>query len=69
MTPIFNHHALRGLSSATLHHLRGIILQRLGTADLSECDRARLLAALADIHAALSRRAAPPIAAHSAPSP
>lgn len=67
MTPIFNHSALRGLSTATLHHLRGIILQRLGAADLPAGDRAQLLAALADIHATLRNRAAPPVPA--APSP
>ncbi len=67
MTPIFNHSALRGLSSATLHHLRSLVLQRLGTADLPAGERAQLLAALADIHATLRNRPAPPVPA--APSP
>lgn len=67
MSPIFNHSALRGLSTTTLNHLRSIILQRLGGADLPVGERAQLLAALADIHATLRNRAALPVPA--APSP
>lgn len=69
MLPIFNHHALRGLSTATLHHLRSIILQRLGAADLADSQHSQLHAALADIHAVLRSRATPPRAAPAAPSP
>lgn len=69
MSPIFNHHALRGLSTATRNHLRSIILQRLGTADLTDSEHVQLHAALADIHAVLRSRAAPPRPAPAAPSP
>lgn len=67
MSPIFNHHALRGLSTATLNHLRGIILHLLGAADLADSKHAQLHAALADIHAVLRNRTAQP--APAAPSP
>ncbi len=67
MSPIFNHHALRGLEAAMLNHLRGIILQRLGAADIKNSEYAQLHAALADIHAVLRGRAAQPRPA--APSP
>lgn len=69
MSPIFNHHALRGLSTATLNHLRSIILQRLGAAYLADSEHAQLHAALAVIHAVLRSRAALPRPAPSAPSP
>lgn len=69
MSPIFNHHALRGLSTATLNHLRGLILQRLGSADLSADKHAQLHAALADVHAVLRSRAASPRSEPAAPSP
>lgn len=69
MSPTFNHHALRGLSTATLHHLRRIILQRLGTADLADSEHAQLHTALADIHTVLRARAAQLRPAPAAPSP
>lgn len=69
MSPIFNHHALRGLSTATLSHLRGIILQRLGATALSEREYAQLHAALASIHAVLRNPTAPPRPNAAAPSP
>lgn len=69
MSPIFNHHALRGLSTEVLNHLRTIILQRLGAADLTDSEHAQLHAALADIHAVLRSRATPPRSAPAAPSP
>lgn len=69
MSPIFNHHALRGLSTATLNHLRSIILQRLGSADLADSEHAQLHAALADIHGVLRCRATPSRPAPVTPSP
>lgn len=69
MSPIFNHHALRGLSTVTLNHLRGIILHLLDTADLAADEHTQLHAALAAIHAVLRNRAAPPRPAPAAPSP
>lgn len=69
MSPIFNHHALRGLSNATLNHLRGIILHLLGTADLTADEHSQLHAALAAIHTVLRNRAVPPRPAPFAPSP
>lgn len=69
MSPIFDHYALRGLSTATLNHLCSIIKQRLGAIDLSEREYAQLHTALADIYAVLRGRAVPPRPAPSAPSP
>ena len=69
MSPIFNHHALRGLSTATLNHLRRIILHLLGNADLAADEHTQLHAALAAIHAVLRNRAAQPRPAAATPSP
>ncbi len=69
MSPIFNHHALKGLSASALEQLRSTILQSLGSDRLSEHDRINLHAALASIEAVLRCRAAPPAPKGPAPSP
>ncbi|MFV0302497.1 MAG: hypothetical protein ACK5IP_16785 [Paracoccus sp. (in: a-proteobacteria)] len=56
MSPIFNHHALRGLSTGALNHLRSIILHRLGAADITNSEHAQLHAALVSIDAVLRGR-------------
>ncbi len=69
MFPIFNHHALRGLSTSALEQLRSIIRQSLGSDRLSEQERINLQAARARIDAVLRTRAAPPAPSIPAPSP
>ncbi|MFN4102187.1 MAG: hypothetical protein ACK4GT_20695, partial [Pararhodobacter sp.] len=39
LSPIFNHHALNGLSTSALEQLRSIIRQSLGSDRLSEPER------------------------------
>jgi len=69
MLPIFNHHALHGLSTSTLEHLRETLRQALGNADLQERERASLHAALTSIETVLRKRQAPPTPKPCAPSP
>lgn len=69
MSPIFNHHALSGLSTSALEQLRNTIRLSLGSDRLSERERINLHAALASIEAALRTRAAPPAPRSPAPSP
>lgn len=69
MSPIFNHHALRSLSTSALEQLRSTIRLSLGSDRLSESERITLHAALASIEAALRTRAAPPAPKGPAPSP
>jgi hypothetical protein len=68
MSPIFNHHALRGLSTSALEQLRSVVLQSLGSDRLSEAERINLHAALASIEAVLRTRAAQPVPRIPAPS-
>lgn len=35
MSPIFNHHALRGLPSSALHHLRAVLVLALASTTIS----------------------------------
>lgn len=53
MSPIFNRHALDGLSTSELEKLRSVIRQRLCADDLSEQDRINLKASLDIIEAVL----------------
>ena len=69
MSPIFNHHALRGLPTHALEHLRETMRQSLGNADLQERERENLHAALASIETVLRKRQAPPAPTPRAPSP
>jgi hypothetical protein len=69
MSPIFNHHALHGLPTNALEHLRETLRQSLGNADLLEHERANLHAALASIETVLRKRQAPPAPKPDAPSP
>ena len=69
MSPIFNHHALHGLPTYALEHLRETLRQSLGNADLKEHERINLHAALASIETVLSKRQAPPAPHPRAPSP
>lgn len=69
MSPIFNHHALRGLSTSALEQLRSTIRQCLCSDRLSELERINLRAALASIETVLRTRAAPPAPQSPAPSP
>lgn len=69
MSPIFNHHALKGLSTSALEQLRCTIRQCLGSDRLSEPERINLHAALASIEAVLRTRVAPPAPRGAAPSP
>ncbi|MBM9593933.1 hypothetical protein [Roseitranquillus sediminis] len=68
MSPIFNHHALHGLPTNALEHLRETLRQALGNADLQECERANLHAALASVEAVLRKRQVPPAPKPRAPS-
>lgn len=69
MSPIFNRHALRGLSTSALEQLRSAVRQSLGSNRLSEPERINLHAALASIEAVLRTRAALPAPRSPAPSP
>jgi len=69
MSPIFNHHALHGLPTNALEHLRETLRQALGNANLQEHDRANLHAALASVEAVLCKRQAQPAPTPRAPSP
>ena len=69
MSPIFNHHALRGLSTSALEQLRSAIRQSLGSDRLSEQERINLHAALASVEVVLRTHAAPPAPGSPAPSP
>ncbi|WP_281823917.1 hypothetical protein [Jannaschia rubra] len=69
MSPIYNHHALNGLPTNALEHLRQTLLQSLGNADLQEHERANLHAALASVETVLRKRQAPPAPKPRAPSP
>lgn len=69
MSPIFNHHALHGLPTQALDHLRETLRQALGNADLQEHERANLHAALTSVEAVLRKRQAPPAPKPRAPSP
>ncbi len=69
MSPIFNHHALHGLPTNALEHLRETLRQSLGNADLQERERANLHAALASVEAVLRKRQAPRAPRPRAPSP
>ena len=53
MSPIFNHHALQGLSTCDLEKLRETLRQSLGQEGLSERERINLHAALASIEIVL----------------
>lgn len=69
MSPIFNHHALHGLPTNALEHLRETLRQALGNPDLQEGERANLHAALASIETVLRKRQAPPAPSPFGPSP
>ena len=63
MSPIFNRHALSGLSTYELKILRGSIRQRLCDDQLSEQDRINLVLSLDSVDAVLRNRlAATPLA-------
>lgn len=59
MSPIFNHHALRGLTTSELELLRETLRRSLGQEDLTERNRINLHAALASVDALLRQRHAP----------
>lgn len=67
MSPIFNHHALKGLSTSALEQLRSTIRLSLGSDRLSEHERINLHAALASIEAVLRTRATPTVPRSPAP--
>ncbi len=69
MSPIFNHHALHGLPTNALEHLRETLRQALSNPDLQEHERANLHAALASIETLLRKRQAPPAPRPFCPSP
>lgn len=69
MSPIFNHHALHGLPTHALEHLRETLRRALGQESLSESERANLHAALACVEAVLGKRQAPPAPKPFGPSP
>lgn len=69
MSPIFNHHALYGLPTHALEHLRETLRQSLGNADLQERERVNLHSALANVEAVLRKRHARPAPQPRAPSP
>ena len=60
MSPIFNRHALDGLSTSELEKLRSVIRQRLCIDDLSEQDRINLKMSLDSIEAELRIRSCVP---------
>ena len=70
MSPIFNRHALDGLSTSELEKLRNMIRQRLCFDDLSEQDRINLKTSLDAIAAVLRTRCClPPSPRGPVPSP
>ena len=70
MFPIFNRHALDGLSTSELEKLRSVIRQRLCADNLSEQDRINLKASLDSIEAVLRTRCRmPPSPRGPVPSP
>lgn len=69
MSPIFNHHALRGRTTSELELLKETLRQSLGQDNLNERDRINLHAALASIETVLRQRHAPQAPKPSAPSP
>lgn len=69
MSPIFNHHALRGRTTSELELLRETLRRSLGQEGLTESDRINLHAALASVEAVLRQRHAPQAPKPSAPSP
>ncbi len=70
MSPIFNRHALDGLSTSELEKLRSVIRQRLCIDDLSEQDRINLKTSLDTIEAVLRTRCClPPPPRGPVPSP
>ncbi len=70
MSPIFNRHALDGLSTSELEKLRRVIRQRLCADDLSEQDRINLKTSLDSIEAVLRTRfPVPPSPRGPVPSP
>lgn len=70
MSPIFNRHALDGLSTSELEKLRSVIRQRLCIDDLSEQDRINLKTSLDTIEAVLRTRCClPPSPRGPVPSP
>lgn len=69
MSPIFNHHALCGLSSSTLGSLRIALHHALGSAALAPNERAQLHAALQAVDTVLHSRAVPPTPSIPSPSP
>jgi len=69
MSPIFNHHALRGLTISELELLREKLRLSLGQENLTERERINLRAALASVEALLRQRHAPQAPKPSAPSP
>lgn len=70
MSPIFNRHALNGLSTSELEKLRSLIRHRLCADDLSEQDRINLKASLDSIEAVLRTRCqVPPSPRGPVPSP
>lgn len=70
MSPVFNRHALNGLSTSELEKLRSVIRQRLCADDLSEQDRINLKASLDSIDAVLRTRCrVPPSPRGPVPSP
>ena len=60
MSPIFNRHALDGLSTSELEKLRSVISQRLCIDELSEQDRINLKMSLDSIEAVLRTRCCVP---------
>ncbi len=64
MSPIFNRHALDGLSTSELEKLRTVIRQRLCIDDLSEQDRINLKMSLDSIEAVLRTRCCAPLPPH-----
>ena len=69
MSPIFNHHALRGRTTSELELLKETLRRSLGQDGLTESDRINLHAALASVEAVLRQRHAPQASKPSAPSP
>ena len=69
MSLIFNQHALHGLPTNALEHLRASLHQSLAQSGLSDADRQNLHAALAVIESVLRKRSAPPAPKLPAPSP
>lgn len=69
MSPIFNHHALRGLTTSELELLKETLRRSVGEEALTERERINLHAALASVEALLRQRHAPQAPKPSAPSP